>query len=178
MLEQPASAGLVQEFANTLDIHAGTDALATPADLAGWLTDRGLLDSPGRFSDTSHAAYLALRAGIREELAAHAAPPDPTRIAAADQVLAEHPVLLTTGGALRQPPGPPTLHTPLVTLAIAWHELVTTGEAARLKSCAEHTCRETFWDATKNRSRRWCSMKSCGDRAKSRAYRQRRPTGD
>lgn len=62
---------------------------------------------------------------------------------------------------------------PLATLAISWSELVTTGDAARLKRCAEHTCGWVFWDVSKNRSRRWCSMKVCGNRNKSRSYASR-----
>jgi predicted RNA-binding Zn ribbon-like protein len=31
-----------------------------------------------------------------------------------------------------------------------------------------------FYDRSKNSSRTWCSMSSCGNRAKTRAYRGRR----
>jgi predicted RNA-binding Zn ribbon-like protein len=44
----------------------------------------------------------------------------------------------------------------------------------RLKACRDETCRWAFLDTAKNRSRAWCSMRSCGNRAKVRAYRARR----
>ncbi|MBO8185184.1 CGNR zinc finger domain-containing protein [Streptomyces spirodelae] len=175
MLEPPAPAVLVEAFANTVDVEEGSDEIATPSGLADWLRDRGLLDAPGAIPAQVHESYLALRAGIREELGAHVGDtPDPQMLGAADRVLAEHPVLVTARGSLTPAAGLPAERGPLATLAIAWSELVTTGQAARLKRCAEHTCGWVFWDVSKNRSRRWCSMKVCGNRNKSRSYASRR----
>ena len=44
----------------------------------------------------------------------------------------------------------------------------------RLKACRYDSCHWAFYDHSKNRSRSWCSMKVCGNRAKARAYRERR----
>ncbi|MFD5321595.1 CGNR zinc finger domain-containing protein [Streptomyces sp. NPDC127098] len=181
MLEPPASAVLVEAFANTVDVEAASDEFATPDGLAAWLRGRGLLAAAAAgITPEAHAAYLALRAGIREELGAHVGDtPDPALLAAADRALAEHPVLVTARGRLTPAPGLSPEREPLVALAIAWSELVATGDAARLKRCAEHTCGWAFWDVSKNRSRRWCSMRVCGNRNKSRSYasRQRRAAG-
>ncbi|WP_031524150.1 CGNR zinc finger domain-containing protein [Streptomyces sp. NRRL F-5123] len=179
MLEPPASAVLVEAFANTIDVEEASDEIATPVALAGWLKSRGLLDEPGEIPAEVHESYMALRAGIREELGAHVGDtPDPERRAAADRMLAEHPVLITARGSLTPAPGLPAERRPLAMLAIAWSELVTTGDATRLKRCAEHTCGWVFWDVSKNHSRRWCSMKVCGNRSKARSYasRQRQAT--
>ncbi|MFC7216895.1 CGNR zinc finger domain-containing protein [Streptomyces polyrhachis] len=175
MLEPPASAVLVEAFANTVDVEEGSDEIATPAALADWLRSHGLPTGDGGLPAGLHASYLALRAGIREELGAHVGDtPDPDLLAAADRVLAEHPAVITARGALTPPAGLPAQRRALVLLAIAWSELVTTGDAARLKRCAEHTCGWAFWDVSKNRSRRWCSMRVCGNRNKSRSYASRR----
>jgi predicted RNA-binding Zn ribbon-like protein len=40
----------------------------------------------------------------------------------------------------------------------------------RLHTCASETCRWLFLDSSKNRTRRWCDMKTCGNRAKARRY--------
>ncbi|MFF9915667.1 transposase [Streptomyces sp. NPDC013457] len=53
---------------------------------------------------------------------------------------------------------------PFTALAIAWSELVTAGAAARLKSCAEHTCGWAFGNVSNNRSRPQ-SMMVCGTAA-------------
>ncbi len=78
MLEPPAPAVLVEAFANTVDVEEGSDEIATPAGLAAWLEGRGLLDAPGTVPDGIHRDYLALRAGLREELGpTSATPPTP-----------------------------------------------------------------------------------------------------
>jgi hypothetical protein len=50
------------------------------------------------------------------------------------------------------------------------------GSWSRFKGCSSPTCRAVFWDRSKNRSGRWCTMKDCGNRAKVRAYRERERT--
>jgi predicted RNA-binding Zn ribbon-like protein len=47
------------------------------------------------------------------------------------------------------------------------------GSWERLKACPWDTCRWAFYDHSKNRSGRWCSMEVCGNRAKVAAYRKR-----
>jgi predicted RNA-binding Zn ribbon-like protein len=44
------------------------------------------------------------------------------------------------------------------------------GDDPRLHACASDTCRWLFLDTSKNRTRRWCDMKTCGNRAKARRY--------
>jgi predicted RNA-binding Zn ribbon-like protein len=48
------------------------------------------------------------------------------------------------------------------------------GSWSRLKTCENDECRWAFYDQSKNRSAKWCSMQSCGNRMKARAYRARR----
>ncbi|WP_210767789.1 CGNR zinc finger domain-containing protein [Cellulomonas humilata] len=43
----------------------------------------------------------------------------------------------------------------------------------RLKACANPDCQWVYYDGSRNRSGRWCSMTECGDVMKARAYRQR-----
>jgi predicted RNA-binding Zn ribbon-like protein len=43
----------------------------------------------------------------------------------------------------------------------------------RLKACRAETCQWAFYDATRNRSGAWCSMRVCGNREKVRTYRAR-----
>ena len=42
-----------------------------------------------------------------------------------------------------------------------------------LRECADDTCAWLFIDRTKNHSRRWCEMNTCGTRNKMREYRER-----
>jgi predicted RNA-binding Zn ribbon-like protein len=53
-------------------------------------------------------------------------------------------------------------------------ELLTSRELSGLRECAGYDCGRLFMDGTKNRSRRWCDMASCGNRAKGRRHYERR----
>ncbi len=48
--------------------------------------------------------------------------------------------------------------------------LLTSDELDDVRVCASETCNWLFMDTSKNHSRRWCDMKSCGNRAKARRF--------
>jgi len=50
-------------------------------------------------------------------------------------------------------------------------DLLLTKEKGRVRQCSE--CGWLFYDATRNRSRRWCDMGICGNRAKARRHYER-----
>lgn len=53
-------------------------------------------------------------------------------------------------------------------------DLLTSDEQRRLvRECGASDCRWLFLDNTRNRSRQWCSMQSCGNREKARRHYQR-----
>ncbi|KNB50762.1 CGNR zinc finger domain-containing protein [Streptomyces caatingaensis] len=184
MRDAPPAARLVESFVNTVDVELGTDGIDSAERLSAWLTDQGLLPAGEGVSDADHRLGLALRAGIREELGAHAGgAPDAAVVAEAESALESLPLR----AALRRsgPEGPvvlgpdprlPAARRALATLAAVWSELLVTGESTRLKRCAEHACAWVFWDVSKNRSRRWCSMRVCGNRAKARRFAARQET--
>jgi hypothetical protein len=47
------------------------------------------------------------------------------------------------------------------------------GTWSHMKECASPTCHSVFYDRSKNRSGKWCSMQSCGNQHKVRAWRER-----
>jgi predicted RNA-binding Zn ribbon-like protein len=49
-------------------------------------------------------------------------------------------------------------------------DLLTSDELDDIRLCASETCNWLFMDTSKNHSRRWCDMKSCGNRAKARRF--------
>ncbi len=49
-------------------------------------------------------------------------------------------------------------------------DLLTSDELDAVRACAAEDCRWLFLDTSKNRSRRWCDMKTCGNRAKARRH--------
>jgi predicted RNA-binding Zn ribbon-like protein len=58
--------------------------------------------------------------------------------------------------------------TPVVRSAV---DLITSSDVDRVRTCAAATCAWLFLDTTKNRTRRWCDMKTCGNREKVRRFR-------
>lgn len=62
-------------------------------------------------------------------------------------------------------------------VARAAAELLTSGELALVRQCAAEDCAWLFLDKTKNHRRRWCDMKTCGNRSKARRYYQRQKAG-
>ena len=52
-------------------------------------------------------------------------------------------------------------------------ELLISEDRSRLRVCAAEDCDWLFVDASRNRSRRWCDMGTCGNRAKMRRYHER-----
>jgi len=72
------------------------------------------------------------------------------------------------------PGQPETLLGPLVESAAA---LLTSGRLSRIRECpAPHGCGWLFLDTSKNGSRNWCSMKTCGNLAKVRRHRDKSAT--
>lgn len=59
---------------------------------------------------------------------------------------------------------------PAWTAAASYLDLHATRQ--RILRCANPQCVLYFYDATKNKSRRWCSMSGCGNRAKAQRHYQ------
>jgi predicted RNA-binding Zn ribbon-like protein len=53
-------------------------------------------------------------------------------------------------------------------------DLLISDELDAVRVCASDTCNWLFIDTSKNHSRRWCDMKSCGNRAKARRFYSRK----
>ena len=71
--------------------------------------------------------------------------------------------------------GPPVdLDAPLWQIARSAADLLTSDEERLLvRQCGASDCQWLFVDTSKNRSRQWCSMSSCGNREKARRHYQR-----
>ncbi len=66
------------------------------------------------------------------------------------------------------------LERPLWDIARSAAELLTSGDHDRIKECASTTCEWVFLDRSRNRSRRWCDMSDCGNRAKARRFQAKK----
>jgi predicted RNA-binding Zn ribbon-like protein len=91
------------------------------------------------------------------------------------RVARAHERLAHTGGAFAWTwqDGETTLDRILWPLSLSAAGLLTSGDLSRLRQCGGHECGWMFLDTSRNRSRHWCDMKDCGNRAKVSRFRQR-----
>lgn len=73
---------------------------------------------------------------------------------------------------------PVALDRMLWSIARSMAELLTSEALEFVRMCAADDCGWLFLDTSKNHSRRWCDMKSCGNRAKARKYYKKVQTGE
>ena len=66
----------------------------------------------------------------------------------------------------------------LVPIAEAAADLVCHADLRRIRRCAHPACVLYFLDGTKNGTRRWCDMRTCGNRANAAAYYRRHHGSD
>ena len=152
-------ADLIVCFLNTLDVEDGTDAIDTLDGWAAWLSDQGL---DGRFG-TQDCGELERARELRGDLRALASG---EQHAQGRQV--DIQVALTVDGQVEL-----SAPTAVGFLAAAAAKVAIQERIGRVKICPADDCRWAFYDTSRNRSRQWCSMKVCGNRAKARAHRQR-----
>jgi predicted RNA-binding Zn ribbon-like protein len=65
----------------------------------------------------------------------------------------------------------------LAAVARSAAELIAEGASARLRICSNPDCGLFFYDTSRTRRRRWCSMSRCGNRHKVRAFSRRQSAG-
>jgi predicted RNA-binding Zn ribbon-like protein len=61
----------------------------------------------------------------------------------------------------------------LRSVALSAAEMLTAGDLSRLRECGGESCGWLFEDTSRNRSRQWCVMQTCGNLAKVRRFRSR-----
>ena len=172
----PGALGLVQAFINTSDWESGEDELLDPASLGAWLTAHGLAGG-GLVTAADLERALAVREGLRAlALANNGEPLDPAPLERLNAIAGDARLRLAfrpDGGSWLEPAVGGVDAAIGRLLAIVFGAM-TDGTWARFKACREDACRWAFYDHSKNRSGAWCSMAVCGNRTKTRAYRQRR----
>ncbi|HEU4947922.1 MAG TPA: ABATE domain-containing protein [Kribbella sp.] len=81
---------------------------------------------------------------------------------------------LSVDGAFALQPVDADVGTALGVIARDAIEVVAGTRAESLRACEATDCGMLYLDLSQGRTRRWCSMKECGNRAKVAAYRSRR----
>jgi predicted RNA-binding Zn ribbon-like protein len=166
---------LVIDFVNTAGFGPDREDLPTPDALVQWLSSRGL--EPGsRATKADWEEARAVREALRDLLSAHnEVGVDVGRATAVLDVAARRSglgVRFDDDGA-RAEPSAPGARGAIGRILAEVSAAMADGTWERLKACRADDCRFAYLDTAKNRSRAWCSMQSCGNRAKVAAYRER-----
>jgi predicted RNA-binding Zn ribbon-like protein len=146
----------VQLFVNTIDLEHDREWLPD------WLGEHGL---PAEELGRAQGLRESLRALLRVNNEGGAAPDAEAHLneAARSVAIEVRKGEVTLAGA-----------DPLAEVTAVALRAMLDGSWGRLKVCRK--CCWAFYDKSKNRSGSWCSMQLCGNRLKTRAYRDRRRT--
>ena len=174
----PGGLELVREFVNTLELDTGADELRTAKELRRWLADHGLAAPATKVTRADLARATEFREALRAILLAHNQGTAPPRSATRTLDELSRPAQLELrfdeSCVASVEPSAGGVDGALGRLLVVVHAAIRDGTWVRLKACREPTCVWAFYDNTKNRSGAWCTMEVCGNRAKARAYRDRR----
>jgi len=173
------------DFANTLDrrhfVHHGVahvpgDELGSAWELAAWLSSRGLSGRGGTITPAMLQVALELRSVIRTYLASEpAARRSKDVLRSLNKVTGLFPLVVEAreGGTVSLRPARDDAFSGLSTIVAELYDGAASGKLDRLKTCASDECRRVFFDRSKPGSRRWCVSTLCGNRIKTRTYRER-----
>jgi predicted RNA-binding Zn ribbon-like protein len=169
--------GLVQAFVNTLDVLPGTEDLSDRNALRSWLVANGLMsgDEPVDDSDLTHA--IAVREAMRAVIGGNnGRKVYPVEVATLNEAAGVSRLRMRFGrdGRARLEPETTGPVGAMGRLVAALYSAMQDESWDRLKLCTDDNCRWAFFDHSRNHSSRWCSMESCGNRAKARRFRQKR----
>ncbi len=173
----PGRLEFVRQFINTADLYPEEEQLSDLDSLRAWLREHELIGSRERLAAGDLERALAVREGLRSLLEARDRDGgvEPATVRALNELApaallrvsfdaAGVPALEAVGGGLDRAFGELFAIIQLAAVDGSWE---------RLKVCADHQCLWAFYDRSKNRSRSWCKMAVCGNRAKAREYRRR-----
>jgi predicted RNA-binding Zn ribbon-like protein len=193
---------LCLDFANTVDNRGDPtrrrELLTAFGELVAWGRQAGILSTSnaaaimGRASRAPQETRDALARAVRLRDALYAVfsaiaqrqqvrTADLDLIGAADRESAAHQRLVPSGNgfAWEWSSEGAQFDRVLWRVARSATDLLTSDRIALVRQCADNTCTWLFLDTSRNKMRRWCDMRVCGNRAKVRSFygrtRKKRP---
>jgi predicted RNA-binding Zn ribbon-like protein len=167
---------LIQDFVNSRELRPPVEGLETPEQLAEWLSGHGLLEPGAAVSGDELAEALRVREALRDVLSDRSGIEVDVEAATAEIDAAARRAGLELRFDSTCPRVEPTVEGvrgAIGRILVEVYDEMVDGIWERMKTCRAEDCRWAFLDTSKTKSRAWCSMESCGNRAKVNAYRQR-----
>ena len=168
--------GLVQAFVNTVDLQDGPELLPDSNSLREWLVANDLMPAGAPVDDADLKHARAVREAMRAVIGGNSGlPVYPVDLATLNEAATASRLRVRFGpGGPRLEPEAGGAVGALGRLVVSLYSAMQSDDWHRLKLCGADTCRWVFYDRSKNQSSRWCTMASCGNRAKARRFRQNR----
>jgi predicted RNA-binding Zn ribbon-like protein len=166
---------LVIDFVNTAGWDPEREDLTSPQVLLDWLAGHEL-DPGAKATKDDLGEARAVREALRDLLSAHnEVEADVPRALAVLDAAAQRSGLAVRFAeeGTRVEPSASGVRGAIGRILAEVSVGMADGTWERMKACRAEDCRWAFLDTAKNRSRAWCSMQSCGNRAKVAAYRER-----
>ena len=176
----PEPLRLVQQFVNSAEPDEDLDEMTTPAELEAWLAARDMADPGSDITESDLRRALDVREGLRAVLFTHnGGERDEDAIVRLERAAGTAALRASfpDGDDPALVPARDGVNGALASLLAIVAAASADGSWRRLKACADPTCRWAFYDHSRNRSGRWCSMATCGNQHKARNFRERSKTG-
>jgi hypothetical protein len=165
----PESLRLVESLLNSVDADSGQDGLEALPRFRRWLDDHGRGPAADAATEADLTLARDLRDALRDDVAGGGDRCRLDRLAGGVGLVAR----FTPDGTVELAPADAGVRGVLGEVLAAVVRAEHDGTRQRLKICSSAACRYVYYDRSKNGSRRWCSMRVCGNRSKTRAYRER-----
>jgi predicted RNA-binding Zn ribbon-like protein len=174
------------DFANTLDVrhfthhgvpHLQDDELTGARELGAWLSQRDLSFTDARITSAMFDTALQLRTALRAYLECEPVERrnNADAVRSLNAALGLFPLVAKARsghGIVLQAARSDAL-AGLSAVVAELYDGSIKGTLDRLKLCAAPECRRVFFDRSKPATRRWCMSSLCGNRTKTRTYRER-----
>ncbi len=159
----------VQGFLNTWSEELAIEDFETPKAMEQWLRAAALWQGAKPITAQNHQRILAVRHQLRQSVL------HPDQIAELEKLQSTVSFKMQLDASDAPNLKPLGRGDDLVLgwlMAIIYNSMVD-GTWPRFKCCALESCGWAFYDSTRSRTKRWCSMRSCGSRHKARQYYKR-----
>jgi len=171
--EAPGKLEPLRLLVNTATLPDGPDELESLEAASAWCRRHGF---PALSNEREHDRLRAFREALREVLYANNGEAEPEAawgaMRAAAGAIAARLAIDPQKGPLLEPGGAGVERIVAVSLC-AVYDAIADGTWARLRACKRADCRYAYYDRSKNGTRAWCSMATCGNREKAQRRRAR-----
>ena len=165
----PGNLALLEGFLNTWSGELDIEEFGTVSETERWLRQFGLWTGSKKLTSGHREKIIGFRQNLRAWIL-DSSSTEPLTASLSD--VAFH-AEIDNGNLSFQPMG--GAYQFLVgSLAKAISESQNAGTWDRFKCCELPTCGWAFYDSSRSRTKRWCSMKTCGSRRKAREYYRRK----